>query len=716
MYSERVILANLDEFARREGWMPTPHSVEEVEQFRHYIDSITSTETNSRSSYITLTCNITEKRHQQIRRFIENEQALCALDSAYFESRYAYVCNEKGEIFKFTNRRSQEIFDSIIAEFDDLQVSIEILFLKARQVGITTKTALKFLHRLLFIPHTQAVMASVQADKSELIGRILNIAYNRCPWWLVPRRLPKGAYDNGSVLSIQSGMQATGIAQGWTPTCIHISELADIPKPKKVIDEGLLRATHSSRKLFLVFEGTGGGNTGWLADTWRAAKEDYPKGASRLCPRFIPWVMATDLYPEADWIRKFPVPEGFLNRRLEVTRQHVLRCELFIRNTPYLAKIAGARWKMPVEQQWFWEFNYLQACKTHTERIWLSQMAADDFEALTGVHDNVFDVETIEQIESHVYEVNGAEKQRKRPVQAYAITGDSIDEGFDPDENNIDYDKPHVRVHWESHRGQQFDWVLVPLKPVDENDEKSTFDKLLVFEPPMAGCDYSCGIDTADGLGKEDEDRTCLSLTRNRFGDEFDSQVAELVSNRINSAQIVGFAACVAAWYGERTRDSRGVKFCVEQVGRPGDTCQHQLKLMGFHHHHVPQRYFVKKLKDKSSHLEGWYSNSWSVPILMTRFTEAVNGGWYRPASKWLIEELKTLERHAAAGKMSKMEHRSGQHDDRVRAAAQSFFTAHDFDILAERAQKRYALPSERLPPMSKARCSTNLVGVGNWE
>jgi hypothetical protein len=716
LYSERIILSNLDEFAAREGWMPVYHSFAQVEDFKNYIDSLTKIESNSRSSYVSLIKPITEKRRAEIWHWIENEQVLCGLDSSYFESRYAYVCDEKGQIYKFKNRLSQDVFDAVTADFDEKQVSIELLVLKARQVGITTKTALKFLHRLLFIPHTQAVMASVQADKSELIGRILDTAYNRLPWWLVPRRLPKGAFDNGSVLSMQSGMQATGIAQGWTPTCIHVSELADIPKPEKVIEEGLLRATHSSRNLFMVFEGTGGGNTGWLANTWRSAKADWPKGQSRLCPIFIPWAMVPDLYPEADWVRKFPVPEGFYNKREEVTRKHVTRCELYIRNTPYLAKVVGTNWRMPIEQQWFWQFNYLQACKNHSQKIWLAQMAADDFEALTGVHDSVFDLETMQEIENHIYEVQGETPKRKKPVQAYAITGDSIDEDFEPNELQIDWEKPRIRINWDSGRGQKYNWVLVPMLEVDENVETDTFDKLMVFEEPKAGYDYSCGIDTADGLGKEDEDRTCASMTRNRYGDEFDYQVAELVSNRMNSAQVVGFAACMAAWYGENTRDPRGVKFCVEQITRPGDTCQHQLKLMGFHYHHKPRRYDSKKVHDDAGKKEGWYSNAWSVPILMTRFTEAVNGGWYRPASKGLIEELKTLERHVAAGRASKLEHRSGYHDDRVRAAAQSFFTAHDFDVLAERAQKRYALPQDKNPPLSRAVCSMNAMGVGGWE
>jgi hypothetical protein len=51
-----------------------------------------------------------------------------------------------------------------------------------------------------------------------------------------------------------------------------------------------------------------------------------------------------------------------------------------------------------------------------------------------------------------------------------------------------------------------------------------------------------------------------------------------------------------------------------------------------------------------------------------------------------------------------------------VRAAAQSFFTAHDFDILAERAQKRYSFPAEKQPPMSLAHCRMNEVGCGDWE
>lgn len=376
-----------------------------------------------------------------------------------------------------------------------------------------------------------------------------------------------------------------------------------------------------------------------------------------------------------------------------------------------------------MEQQWFWEFNYDAAVKNHTQKTWLAQMPADDFESLTGKHDPVFDPEVIQEVEEHIYNIitvpaTGKDiKERKTPIQAYAIQGDSIDDAFILSDNDprIDWDKPVIRVTWKNHRQQKYNWTMIPMLPVNEDIERDTMDLLLVYEEPQSGYDYSCGVDAADGLGMPDEERACISMSRNRFGNEFDYQVAELTSVRMNPAQLTGFAACIGAWYGERTKDWRGVKFAIEQVTGPGDTCQNQLKIMGFNHHHQPGRYDGAKVKDVNKHRQGWYSNQVSVPILMTRFVEAVNGGWYRPHSKWLIDELRNLERHITSGK-SKMEHREGNFDDRVRAAAQAYFTTHDLDDLAERAQKRYAQPVKKKKDPNGGVCRTNSVSIGDWE
>jgi hypothetical protein len=204
-------------------------------------------------------------------------------------------------------------------------------------------------------------------------------------------------------------------------------------------------------------------------------------------------------------------------------------------------------------------------------------------------------------------------------------------------------------------------------------------------------------------------------MTRVSSGSGCDFQAAELTSLRFSPAQSVPFLAAMATWYGQMSGHYRGVKFSIEQVEGPGDTCQNQLKIMGFNWHHTPGRLDGKKVKDENKHREGWYSNRTTVPILMDRFVEAVNGGWYVPYSKWLIEELKTLERHTVEGGRDKMTHQKNKHDDRIRAAAQSYINMHTYDDLSARSQKRYNVPSKKKTDPNKGRCMSNTFSVGEW-
>jgi hypothetical protein len=716
MYSNILVERNLSDFAAREAWMPIRHTFGEVQEFTAYIKSITKLASNSKGAWIESVAPMTDKRRQEIRRWIQNEQVLCALDYGYWRDNYAYVVDEGGQVKKFNNRRSQDVFDSVVADLEEQQAGIQMICLKARQVGITTLVALYFIHKMLFVPNTLSVMASVQKSKSGEIEIKLNTAYEMCPFWLIPVRTPKRSFSNGSRLMIESGMQPKGIAQGQTPNNIHISEIGIIPNPHNVIEEGLLPATHSNKNLFMVFEGTGSGNVGWFPDFWRSEKVKYPLGTARMCPVFISWPLATDMYPQADWIRAHPVPEGFYEKRLDATKAHIARCESYIRNTPYLAKVVGSNYRVPLEQQWYWQIEYVGAKERHALQQHAARLPADDFEALTGVHDSVFDGETIMELEDDIYEVRtDGTKVRKNPVQYYAITGHSILEEFEPQESEIDSSKEIIHISHKNNRDERYDWELVPLLPVDEETESLTFDRLAVFEPPQRGAQYSCGVDTAHGLGKEDEDRFCASMTRVSNGSSADFQSAELTSNRFSPAQAVPFLAAMAAWYGQVSGNYRGVKFSIEQVEGPGDTCQNQLKIMGFNWHHAPGRLDGKKVKDENKHREGWYSNRTTVPILMDRFVEAVNGGWYIPYSKWLIEELKTLERHAADGGRDKMTHAKNKHDDRIRAAAQSYLNMHTYDDLSARSQKRYNVPSKKKTDPNKGRCMSNTFSVGDW-
>jgi len=714
VYSPRVVQKTLDDFAVREGWEPVPHSVAEVIEFNQYIDSIVEIQRNQVNRYIDFKqgLRITERRKAEIKHWIENEQFMCFADSSYWETRYAWICNEAGEIFRFSNRKSQAVFDRILEAFDEMQVAIEQFVMKSRQVGISTKVALKFLHRLFFIPNTQAVMASVKAKQSELLGRIMEVCWERQPFWLVPNQTvtksSQPQWANGSILSMQSGSQAMGIAQGWTPTCIHISEIADIPKPKKVLEEGLFRAAHSTRKLFFVMEGTGGDSTSWQADKWKYYKANWGKGG-RFMPVFITWPCADDLYPEPDWVRKNPIPENW--QPIEETRRMQRKAELYIRSTDYLARIMGPRWEMPREQAWFWETNYREALASHTVKVWLSQMPVSDDEALQSKNDLVFSDGVIETI--------GSRKQKT--YQAYGVTGQSVligqnDEPYRPEPEEIDYDKPRIDVSWKAKTGHMNHWELVPLKDFDDNNDVECFNKLLVFEEPKEREDYSIGIDTADGLGNPDEDRSVAELVLNRQGSLRDVQVAEFVSNMVNPPQMVSIAACMAAWYGQyvdgqpRTRDPRGIKFCIEQRERYGDDCQFQLKLMGFHYHHKFIRYDDIKVEPNKAHKSGFFSNVWSVPMLLNRFEDAIMGGWLKVNSPMAVRQLSTWVRKISQSGRSKLDHESGQHDDNLRGLAMAYFTRHSFDVLVNRQTSKFATPEDKPPELVTDWCENTIT------
>lgn len=357
---------------------------------------------------------------------------------------------------------------------------------------------------------------------------------------------------------------------------------------------------------------------------------------------------------------------------------------------------------MPRDQQWYWEFNYNEAIKAHTQKIWLSQMPADDYEALQGKNDAVFDDAIIVQLE----------QQRQPEFQDWGILGDSIDEDLQPDETEIWYGSeapPRKIILWRSNRGQRYQWTLVPLKPVDPHSERKSLDRIRVWKEPEKGHNYSFGIDTADGLGHDEEDRAVLSIADNVEAEACDEQCAEFVSNRVNSPQMVGFAACLGAWYGQGedsehiwTKDPRGVKFCIEQRERSGDDCQLQLKLMGFNFHHVYlPGYDQKKPEERRSRIEGFRTNAITRPILTGRFCDAINNGWYKPHSPWLIAELRDWERRTLVSGKTRMDHRSGKHDDRIFAAAMSYFTRHTFDVMADRSSKRYALPVDARPEVN---------------
>ena len=646
---------------------------------------------------------------KKIKRWIANERFLCFASAEYFVTRYAFIRAANTQIVHFDFRLAQRIFLAFLAECDDLQIAIQLFILKARQLGVSTVTALFFLHRILYVANTYAIVASVQVEQSKKLKNMIDTCQEKLPFWLrvgqTSTKVNEPKWTNGSRLSVQAGAQEVGIGQGDSPSCLHISELGDYTNPAHTLDEGLFPACHQLPSLFMVLEGTGSTATTWQKEKW----ELYSSGRGRFKAFFIPPACATDLYPPESWLRQHPVPEPWSQHVTDTTRKMRRRGELYVRSTDYLWKVLGQHWEMPKEFQWFWQFGYEEAVAGHTEREFLAANAVTPTDAFQSKDDPVFTQETITLVT----------EAREKSYAAYAITGRTILMGnenkpYEPNPDDVNPNEPNIVLDWTGLDDNQYRWNLVPLRPFDDSTDEPCFDKLLVFEEPKHGAEYCIAIDTAGGLNKPNEDRSTLSVQKFGHGREPDVQVASFTSLRVNSPQMARIAAAVAVLYGT---DGNGnltsanplvIKFIIEQTRKPGDECQSQLKIMGFLDHHIMLRIDKKgNILPDSGHQEGWFTRAYTRPYLLDRWVDAVNTGWIALNDPIVIRQLATFVRKYVGGEgKSEMIHEQGQHDDNIFASAMGFTTFHELENSAARIQSRWPLTKKVKDALEDEWCS----------
>jgi len=713
LYSEKVVAATIRDFRLRNGWEPQMHSVGEcdhmVEEIAKYADVSTS-KTGARSYFFWKDDKSPSPATvAKIKRWIANERFLCFASAEYFVTRYGFIRAANTQIVHFDFRLAQRIFLAFLAECDDLQVAIQLFILKARQLGVSTVTALFFLHRILYVANTYAVMASVQVPQSQKLKNMIDTCQDKLPFWLrvgqTSTKVTEPRWTNGSRLSVQAGAQEVGIAQGDSPSCVHISELGDYTNPKHTLDEGLFPACHQLSSLFMVLEGTGSMATTWQKESW----ELYASKRGRFTAFFIPPACATDLYPPGEWLRQHPVPEPWSSHVTDTTRKMRRRGELFVRSTDYLWKVLGQHWEMPKEFQWFWQFGYEEAVAKHAEREFLAANAVTPQDAFQSKDDPVFAQETITLVN----------EAREKSYAAYAITGRTILMGnenkpYEPDPVDVDANSPNVVLDWTGLDDNQYRWNLVPLRRFDDSTDEACFDKLLIFEEPKPGAEYCVAIDTAGGLNKPNEDRANLSVQKHCHGREPDVQVASFTSIRVNSPQMARIAAAVAVLYGT---DGNGavtsanplvVKFIIEQTRKPGDECQSQLKIMGFLDHHIMLRIDKKgNILPDSGHQEGWFTRAYTRPYLLDRWVDAVNTGWIVLNDPIVIRQLASFVRkYTGTEGRSEMIHSTGAHDDNIFASAMGWSTFHELENSASRIQSRWPLTKKVKAALEDEWCS----------
>src|SRR5882724_9799717 len=647
--------------------------------------------------------------------WMENERILVMSDAEYALTRYCFLKDQENIVRRFEFRVPQRILFDIIADLEESNRTLEFVILKARQLGCSTLVELLIGLRIIFGYGVNAVIGSADQTKTALMANMLFLLYDMLPIWLRPSPTRRVQSDRGmlvfgqnlSGVSFQHGAQMSGIARGTTPTIYHLSEVASFTDAENQIESSLFRAVHPSPSVFGILESSGEGDKGWWPDKWRSSRDHWKHHKARHCPLFLPWFCGVEMYPKRQLITyDNPLPENWIPNAM--TREHVAKCELYVRSNPLLEKhllaeqafrgMSPTKWNMPKEQQWFWEFGHEEARRNGptTTAKWYQEMCADDNEALQRSATSIFGNDTIIEIDT----------ARTKEYEMFAITGQSIEDDHEPPTEYIDYARERIPIRYSNLREETYRWDLVPLtfNPEPREDEPADATGILfIWHHPQPNVRYAIGVDTGGGLG---EDSTSISVWALGSGDQPDVQVAEYTSAYVSHVESFAFVIAIAAYYkSQMNQESTGWRepyVTIEQLKAVGDVAQVQMAKMGYRNFHMFSRYDGKSPSEdkRRSRRKGWYTNTWSRPILLGYFVSWAKNKWVKINSPWLLEEMKHFEQKVTATGRYKMEHEDGAHDDRVFAASMGTFCPHDMDPMVSRSKKRSIQSSETLPQL----------------
>ena len=698
MFSARRTVEKLEAISKKLAevdkrvWIPEYHTLSEIESFNAHFEALADKAEREEGSR----AYVQERLGYEELKWIDNEFRICACDYRYWSENYAFI-NANGQIERFKRRASQAMLLELWGERQELGFGIEQQILKARQQGISTEVELAITHQVNFGMGVNAAIASYDSDACERMFGMAALAFNEMPLWM---KAPKTSDRAGSFLAFganstrltqYSGRKASGIARGDTPSVIHISEVSSFPRAKEIIENSLFQSVHTSPRVFMILESTGNGNTDWWATTWYSSRDYWAQGGARLQPVFFPWFIAIDIFPGDTWKREHPVPQGW--RPLIETERMMDKCAAYVHQTPLMKRWYGDGWRMPPYQAYFWELSYLEYKRKGNAKGWLQEMSNDDIEALQPKKDLVFDIAEVER-----------QYKGREDYSVWAITGEQIPERYHPDTRDID-DRGNADGWYDRFRAtflgtvqdvtgkhsKEMIWEFVPLKQPEEK-AGSIFDadcKLLVFRWPEEGYDYSVCVDPSGGTGG---DNAVIQVMRRSIdGMEPDVQVAEFASNRIPQAMLHPFIMAIAALYAMEMTDVPLV--AIENVYGTGDTAQIQMLEHGYKRHYKFSRLDGKnpKADKKKSRKLGWYSFDWSRTFMLGQFVNAVQNGWLKLNSPFLLRhEMPAFQIEQTEKGKVRMDHESGKHDDRIMAMAIAYIVFNDTESMSKRVEHRF--------------------------
>mgnify|MGYP000862448490 CR=1 FL=1 len=693
MYHAKLIDTAIQEYNHT---APTAPLVEyPIDQVRYYVRHFESLyEYDKKGTPV----NFTRKLTPDELAFIVNERQMCSYSFIYWCERYAFIEHVlTGEMVLMKLNLAQRAALLIISQMQLQGVPIRMLFLKARQLGVSTLFQLIILHRMLFMPSTTAIVASGDEEKTrKLVEKMVEKRFQMLPWWLVRPDvtfLHSGdefmtVRSAGSMLVVQHGRQKLGMARGDTANTYHFSELLEFSDYASLVETGFNRAIHSTARTFGVEETTASPRGADFHRYWEETERDYPQGLTMVRPVFLPYFIGRDIYPPPGEEKSMPVPDSW--QVPEFVEEHAASCEEYARTSPVLSQVMPVGWKMDIGQKWWYYREYSKASADPRKLAgFLAEVPANSKEAFQSWQRSIFPIQLM------------MEYQRRLPqpvLPPLMFDGPDVPEVskpiLDPGEQPIHT----VTFHANAGAGQRMTWKLYGLPFTNYEDELDPLHKLWVWELPTKNQKYVVSMDCGGGLG---QDRTVIQVVR--LGNPYQpaAQVAEYATDLANAFECWSVMLMLLQWYSPYKFDgSREYALAAIEMAADGRTAQNEIFKRGWPNIYIRQKSDQRKVTPFEQPNLGWDTNQSTRAILISWIQNFVKRHQVVINSPWVLDELRDFVMHvtrARDGSMGQIKVQAGRdaHDDRIMALAIGLVTGHELDIYRDERDPNWIAAAE---------------------
>lgn len=622
--------------------------------------------------------------------FMENERIMGKWSYNYWAERYYRILNTENQEVLFKPNVIQRINNRLYARMNKARRAIKKFAVKARQVGDSTDSEGRILHRVNHFSDAKSLIASKDQDSTDKMSQMLLFGLDRLPFWgrVFRERFQTGdffEFDIDSLLDLGYGTQ-TSIGRGRTPTLAHISEAPFFKNPQKSLTEALFKAMHESIWILQIVEGTAEVRGDWFHDQWKEITAGMEKNITAWTAVFYPWYLRRDIYPTEAWMNaRSAAYEKWVPKKETIA--HARKAEIWVRTHPDARAELGSGWQMDREQMFYYEIEREAAERLNTLSQFLKEMPSDAEEAFQHAGHTMYPVKLILAISDSAQSVE---------PEVYKLKGDpnEISPLLFPTEDELIPDgrgkRIKIRSNWSS-AVVHSDYELVQIK-FNGWDSFDPVNKFLIWEHPNPYSRYGLSIDTSDGLGRGISDNAAFELVKAGTVEYKDKQVCEFVSPELPMSLLWPFANAIGTYYSVRGEQillipeiNRGTEVMTELINR------------GWWN--VVKMYDSSVVGQDLSKIKkyGWETNNRTRQYLIEAINSFIIGQWVEILSMKLIEELKDIQKKRLVSAIGSL-HRDkviGNVDDRFMAFGMVLYCLHRDEFIGlqnksweERAQK----------------------------